>query len=84
MLPGSVTDLWESYPASIKLFGNLREDYSRSAMERARCRGINAKMTLAFLVEISLAKDVLQTLQALSLLPQRRDDTAVSAVKLMV
>ncbi|KAL1248866.1 hypothetical protein QQF64_022184 [Cirrhinus molitorella] len=36
----SVTALWENYPALVKLFENLSEDQSRSATERARCRGI--------------------------------------------
>ncbi len=48
--------------------------------ECPRCRGIHVKMTQwPFLVEMSLVKDALETLQALTLFLQRRDATAVSA-----
>ncbi|XP_073669155.1 E3 SUMO-protein ligase KIAA1586-like [Paramisgurnus dabryanus] len=76
----SVTALWQSYPALVKLFGVLMEDKSRSSVERAKCQGIHGKMTeWLFLVEMALVKDALETLQALSLFLQRRDATAVSA-----
>lgn len=76
----SVTALRESYLVLVKLFEELSEDKSISATERARSWGIHAKMTeWLFLVEMSLVKDVLETLQALFLFLQRRDAIAASA-----
>ncbi|CAL9689881.1 unnamed protein product [Knipowitschia caucasica] len=76
----SVTALWESYPALVKMFGTLAEDGSRPSSERAKCSGIHKKMTQwLFLEEMAFVKDALETLQALSLFLQRRDATAVTA-----
>uniref|UniRef100_A0A8C6U3T2 HAT C-terminal dimerisation domain-containing protein n=1 Tax=Neogobius melanostomus TaxID=47308 RepID=A0A8C6U3T2_9GOBI len=66
----SVTALWESYPALVKI----------PSSERAKCSGIHKKMTQwLFLEEMAFVKDALETLQALSLFLQRRDATAVTA-----
>ncbi|XP_060798265.1 E3 SUMO-protein ligase KIAA1586-like [Neoarius graeffei] len=76
----SVTALWESYPALVRLFSALAVDTSRSTTERAKCQGIHSQMTQwIFLMELALVKDALETLKALSLFLQRRDATAIQA-----